>query len=278
MAKKLSFALNHMTVATKRYDEVIAIASHLGCVGVEFRNDLPRALFDGDAPGAVKALAAESGVRILGLSEVKMFNDLSPERAVEARALMKIARELGAESISLIPRCDGEGCGNGERQANLRIALRQIVPMLQEFGLTGLVEPLGFEHSSLRYKHEAMDVIDGLNARGTLKLVHDTFHHHLASETEFFAGDTGIVHVSGVADPTVDVRDMQDNHRILVDASDRLGNVAQIRTLLADGYTGAVSYEAFSPLVHEYTDPIGQVSASMTYVCDQLAAAGIEAK
>ena len=34
--------------------------------------------------------------------------------------------------------------GNGERQAALRMALKALRPMLEDHGLVGLVEPLGF--------------------------------------------------------------------------------------------------------------------------------------
>lgn len=266
----IPFALNHMTTANLRYDQVLSLASKLGCIGVEFRNDLPRALFDADAPERVRSLAKDANLRILGISEVKMFNVWSDARREEAAALIEIATEIGAESISLIPRCDGQGLGNGERQANLRVALRELLPMIRDAGLVGLVEPLGFEHSSLRLKEEAMDAIDGVGGRSIFKLVHDTFHHKLANETAFFCEDTGIVHVSGVVDSVVSVREMQDYHRILVDADDRLGNIAQLREMIKQGYTGSVSYEAFSPLVHDETNPFEAIKTSIEFIAHAL--------
>ncbi len=266
----VDFALNHMTSAKLRYDKVLSLASDLGCVGVEFRNDLPGDLFDGDAPEKVRGLAEKASLRILDLSEIKMFNCWSAERAREAAALMDTAKAIGAESVSLIPRCDGKGLGNGERQANLRLALRELLPMLKDAGLIGLVEPLGFEHSSLRFKEEAMGGVDGVGGRGVFRLVHDSFHHHLAGETKFFCEDTGIVHVSGVVEPDVGIREMQDSHRILVNAADRLGNVAQLREMRAGGYTGPISYEAFSPLVHDDPDLANSLSNSMSFIAGQL--------
>lgn len=262
----IPFALNHMTTAKLRYDQVLSLASKLGCIGVEFRNDLPRALFDGDAPEKVRSLAKAANLRILGISEVKMFNIWSDARREEAAALIVIANELGAESISLIPRCDGQGLGNGERQANLRVALRELLPMFSEAGLIGLVEPLGFEYSSLRFKAEAMEAIDGVGGRGVFKLVHDTFHHTLAGESALYCEDTGMVHVSGVVDPNVSVRGMQDSHRVLVDADDRLGNITQLRKLINGGYAGPVSYEAFSPLVHEEPNPFEAIKTSIEFI------------
>ena len=267
----LPTALNHMTAPALRYDAFIDLAASLGCVGVEFRNDLPGALFDGDSPETVRAKAADAGIRILALAEVKRFNDWSADKAAEALALMKIAAACGAEAVSLIPRNDALGMGNGERQANLRVAMRDLKPMLEDFGLIGLIEPLGFEICALRYKSEAVDAIEDLGATGRFKLVHDTFHHHLAGGGPLFPQHTGIIHISGVVDPVVTVADMRDGHRVLVDAHDRLGNTEQIAALAAAGYTGPVSFEPFSPLVHAFTDPRAELARSFAFIQSRLA-------
>ncbi|MGR3344804.1 MAG: TIM barrel protein [Paracoccaceae bacterium] len=266
----VAFALNHMTTAKLRYDDFVQVASDLGCIGIEFRNDLPGALFDGDAPEKVRELAENASLRILGLSEIKMFNFWSDDRAQEAFVLIEIAKMIGAETVSLIPRCDGQGLGNGERQANLRVALRELLPMISNAGLIGLVEPLGFEQSSLRFKEEAMQAIDGVGGRSVFKLVHDTFHHALSGEAVFFCEETHVVHISGVVDTGISVREMQDSHRVLVDSEDRLGNVVQLRQLLDGGYTGPVSFEAFSPLVHDDPIPLEAIKSSMKFVADAL--------
>ncbi len=274
----IAFALNHMTTARLRYDKVLSLAEALGCVGIEFRNDLPGELFDGDAPEKIRRLAKTASLRILGLSEIKMFNFWSDERKKETVALIDIAKAIGAESVSLIPRSDGQGLGNGERQANLRLALRELLPMLNNAGLIGLVEPLGFEHSSLRFKAEAMDAIDGVGGRGVFRLVHDTFHHHLAGETAIFCEDTGIVHISGIVDPHISVREMQDSHRVLVDETDRLGNITQLKELRNAGYDGPISFEAFSPIVHRDENPLRSISESIRYVTDALSEIPISQK
>jgi 2-keto-myo-inositol isomerase len=111
---------------------------------------------------------------------------------------MRIARAAGAEAVSLIPRNDNQGTGKGERRAALRVALKALKPMLEDHGLVGMVEPLGFEISALHYKAEAVEAIEAIGGRGRFKLVHDTFHHALAHGGPFFPDDTGIVHVSGV--------------------------------------------------------------------------------
>ena len=268
----VSFALNHMTVARASYADLVRIAAGLSCVGIEVRNDLTQPLFDGMDPSEAGEMARDAGLRLRAVAEVKRFNDWSEDKRAEALALVKIAQAAGAEAVSLIPRNDNQGMGNGERQANLRIALRELKPMLEDHGLLGLVEPLGFEICALRHKSEAVDAIEALGAAGTFRLVHDTFHHHLAHGGPIYPGHTGIVHISGVTDPDLGVAEMGDAHRVLVDERDRLGNVAQIAALGSAGYAGPVSFEAFAPSVHASADPAGDLGASMDFIRSRLAA------
>jgi 2-keto-myo-inositol isomerase len=267
----LPFALNQMTAPSLRYDALIELAGRLSCIGVELRNDLGRPLFEGDAPEKVAAKARERGLRIVGLSQVYPFNAWSDAVRGKVEALIAAALAAGAETISLIPRNDGEGLSEGERQANVRTALAEIKPLLEAAGMVALVEPLGFLSSSLRSKAELVEIIEALGAADRFKLVHDTFHHHLAGGGPFFPEHTGIVHVSGVVDRGLPVAAMRDDHRILVDADDRLGNVEQIARLRAAGYAGPISFESFSPEVHRLADPGAALSRSMGFIASELA-------
>ena len=266
-----SFALNHMTVARLDYRSLLDLAAELGCIGVEVRNDLPQPLFDGMAPEAAGELAREKGLRLLAVAEVKRFNDWSGDKAADASALMKIAQAAGAEAVSLIPRNDNQGMGNGERQAALRVALKALKPMLEDHGLVGLVEPLGFEICALRYKGEAVEAIEAIGGTGRFKLVHDTFHHTLAHGGPIFPAHTGIIHISGVTNQTVTLAQMTDAHRILVDGADRLGNIDQIVALQAAGFAGSVSFEAFAPQVHASVTPGADLAASIQFIREGLA-------
>lgn len=265
-------ALNHMTVPNLGYESFLDLAVSLECVGVEVRNDLGRPLFDGMDPIAAGRMAQDKGLRLVGLSQVYPFNSWSDAIAAEVRDLIAIAKACGAETISLIPRNDGTETGNGERHANLRIALKNIKPMIEDAGLIALIEPLGFPRSSLRSKQDAVETINALDAAHVFKIVHDTFHHTLAEGGPIFVGQTGIVHISGVVDPALAIDQMEDEHRVLVDAQDRLGNVAQIRALLSAGYDGPISYECFSPQTHALADPASALRQSFEFISSQLAA------
>ena len=103
--------------------------------------------------------------------------------------------------------------------------------------------------------------------------MHDTFHHHLAGEAATFPRLTGLVHISGVVDPDVAVDEMRDSHRVLVTTRDRVGNLEQIRALLADGYDGIFSFEPFAAEVHRLSKPEEAIGRSVTFITEELQAA-----
>lgn len=263
----MRFALNHITTPNLALPDFFELARRLGMTEVEIRNDLP------DVVGAwaatdVRTEAEKAGVTILSINALYPFNDWSgdlPERAI---ALADYAAACGAKALVMCPRNDGTEIASDRVIA----ALAAMKPILDERGLTGLVEPLGFPVSSLRTKREAIAAIEAADGRETYRLVHDTFHHHLAGETEFFPDWTGLVHISGVTDPGVAVADMLDDHRVLVDGSDRLGNLTQIRALLAAGFEGPYSFEPFATEVHDLAEPEPAVRDSMDHVSAGVAA------
>ncbi|MBB3407510.1 2-keto-myo-inositol isomerase [Rhizobium sp. BK316] len=263
----IRFALNHMAAPSLSIEDFFALAVSLGIDAVEIRNDLAgNAILDGTRPEVIRQAAARHGVAIISINALQRFNEWNATREREARELIDYAKAVGSQAVVLVPKNDGTGRADGERQANLRQSLVALRPMLDAAGLVGLVEPLGFEICSLRSKAEAADAIETLGAQPTFRLVHDTFHHHLAGETPFFAHLTGLVHISGVSDPAVSVADMRDPHRALVDADDRLGNAAQIRALLQASYKGPFSFEPFASEVHALKDPGAALKASMDYL------------
>ncbi|MGQ3210924.1 TIM barrel protein [Shinella sp.] len=267
----LNFALNHMTAPALKLDAFFSLAVSLGMTAVEIRNDLDgNAILDGTTPSDVKSLAERHGVTIISINALQRFNEWTPARAAEAKELIDYAAACGARALVLVPKNDGTGQADSERQANLREALTALKPLLDAAGIIGLVEPLGFEICSLRSKREAAEAIKAVGGEQTFRLVHDTFHHHLAGEPDLFADLTGLVHISGVEDPAVSVSDMRDGHRVLVGPEDLLGNISQIKALLSAGYTGPLSFEPFSPAVHGVTDPKAAVTQSVAYISENV--------
>lgn len=264
-AAKLRFALNHMAAPQLGLAEFFSLARSLGISEVEIRNDISgKPILDGTSAPSVKAAATNAGVTIITINALQRFNEWNAAREREAIALADYARDCGAKAIVLVPVNDGSGRGDGERQKNVETALRGLKPILADRGIAGLVEPLGFVVCSLRRKSEAAAAIDAVG--GGFRLVHDTFHHHLAGEPQMFPALTGLVHISGVDDPKIAVADMRDAHRVLVDPKDRLGNVEQLRALRAAGYQGPFSFEPFAEQLRSLAEPARSIRDSMNFI------------
>lgn len=256
-----SFCLNHMTTPSMSFIELVRTAAALGCSGVEVRNDLNTELFDGITPEEAKATAEQQGVHIIAVAEVPAFNDGSDRALHQLHELSDLASRCGAHGVSLIPwLADGHKTKSTtlSREAvveQLSNTLADFAPILAKHQLIGFIEPLGFEHASIRLKAEVVEVIESTKLNARFQLVHDTFHHYLADEAELFPEHTGLVHVSGVVSTDLSRDQLTDTHRGLVNSEDRLGNLEQLRLLKHGGYRGPVSIEAFAPAVHNLKKP-----------------------
>ncbi|MBV8763905.1 MAG: TIM barrel protein [Hyphomicrobiales bacterium] len=273
MSTSIEFALNHIAAPKLTAPRFFALARTLGLTNVEMRNDLvgvPTA--DGTPAEEVRKAAQAQGVTILTINALQRFNEWNDRRAGEARELARYAKACGAKALVLVPVNDTSfRPTDRERREGLRGALRHLMPILVENELRGFVEPLGFPISSLRLKREAVEAIDAIDGGSVFRLVHDTFHHHLAGETVLFPERTGICHISGVIEHALPLTSLQDAHRVLVDEADILGNVAQIKALLAGGYKGVFSFEPFAESVQRASDLKEKLEASMGYIAKGLA-------
>ena len=263
-----AIALNHRVAPAASLTAFFDLAVALGISAVEIRNELPGvAIADGTEPETVRQEAAKRNLTILSINALYPFNIWTAERAAEAAKLIDYAKACGAGGIVLCPLNDANYAASPtERLAALREALAALAPLLRKAGIVGLVEPLGFPECSLRLKREAVEAIDAVGGSDVFKLVHDTFHHHVAGETETFPERTGLVHISGVVDRAVPRDALKDAHRVLVDADDLLDNLSQIRALAVAGYTGPLSFEPFADSVSNASDIRGLLADSIARV------------
>jgi len=268
MSHPLRFALNRMVAPRLSLPDFIDLAVTLKADAIEIRNDLKGIeIEDGTAPQTVRQLCAARGIRVLSINALYPFDVWNDERRAQATKLAAYARDCGAEALVLCPLNDRADTRNAaERACGLRTALTELAPILREHGVLGFVEPLGFEECSLRRKRQAVDAIKAIGGLDVYRVVHDTFHHHLASEEEYFPDLTGIVHISGVEDTRVPLASIRDGHRVLVGEADILGNARQIDHLLKSGYSGHLSYEPFADSVHGVADIRQALGASMDHL------------
>jgi 2-keto-myo-inositol isomerase len=268
----LSYAISHTVAPRKSFADLVKLATSLGLDQVEIRNDLKGVPISDDTPAArIREEAEAGGVRILSINALQRFNDWSDERAREAAWLARYADDCGAKALVLCPVNDvSYRLSESERLRNLREALRALAPIVAEAGIVGLVEPLGFEESSLRLKEEAVAAIEELDLGDHFRIVHDTFHHYLAGEVRMFPEWTGLVHISGCDHDNLPRGRMRDEHRVLVGANDVCGTLLQILTLM-EGYSGAYSFEPFAASVQRESDIASALEASMHWIDRQIA-------
>src|SRR5690606_27517439 len=158
-SEPIRFALNQKTLPQTTFLEFLDIAADLGCVGVEARNDLARPLFDGISPLEAGKLVRERGLRLIGVSEVFPFDDWTEERRDLAKTLLRCASEAGAETVSLIPRVDGQGPSMFGSPVRHQDILSEILAIADGGDITLLIEPIGFPGSAIRFQGEAAECI-----------------------------------------------------------------------------------------------------------------------
>jgi 2-keto-myo-inositol isomerase len=256
-APKLS--LNRIAKPQLPLPEFLRLAADLGMRYAEVRNDIPgTAVLDGLSDAALQKAQADTGVQILTINALYPFERAQTLSATleKLKGLIADARRVGCPHVVMCPFNEpGDTRSATQRAHDLVVTLNAYGPVLSAAGMVGLVEPLGFERSTLRTKKAALDGIRRCTHPQAFKLVHDTFHHYLSGETELFPAETGLVHVSGVARGKAKAAIQDDDDRILVDATDAMDNRGQVAALLAAGCTAPISYEPFGPSVRAMPVP-----------------------
>ncbi|MGH7152427.1 MAG: TIM barrel protein [Acetobacteraceae bacterium] len=271
----MQYALNHSIAPDRRFREFARIARAVDLADVEIRNDLPGIEIADRTPAAVvRRVAEDAGVRIATINALQRFDEWDDVRAGEARRLASYARECGVGALVLCPVNDtADSRTPMQRDADLRRALKALLPILRDAGISGLVEPLGFPQSALRTKSAALAAIGDVGAGEVFSLLHDSFHHFLSGETEFYPAQTGLVHISGVDDRRLSRADMKDEDRVLVGPDDALDTVGQLRALVRGGYRGLISVETFAPRIQAIADLGAALSSSLAGLTAAIGAA-----
>jgi 2-keto-myo-inositol isomerase len=279
MTQRIHFSINRISAPRIGFAEFAALTRRLGVQAIEIRNDLAGVeMVDGTPGKDIGAIAEAHGLVIRSINALQRFEQFDETRAAEARDMIAYAVACGAEALVLCPTNSLRDARTPEqRHTDLVHALTQLKPLLDEAGLVGLIEPLGFEECAVRRKSQAVRAIKEVGDSSTFRLVHDTFHHHLAGEGLFFPEFTGLIHISGVEDTTLTASQMRDGHRVLVGAADRLGNAAQLATLFKAGYKGYASFEPFAEEIAAATDIEQRLAASMAWLQSAVAEAQAEA-
>ena len=262
------FCINRKIAPNLSINQFFTLVKNLGLNKVEIRNDMKSGSVTDHLGGdKVRELANQHALTIETINAVYPFNQLSDEVLEKTRGLLKDARATGTKSLVLCPLNDGTVISSEQTVA----ALKTLAPLFAEYGIEGLVEPLGFPQSSLRSAALAQQLIK--QAGVPFKIVLDTFHHHLyeGAEQDFAEGvdvnHIGLVHLSGVTD-TRPVAALTDEERIMLSAEDRLQSKQQVQRLEEMGYTGVYAFEPFSSVMDAWSeaDIAREIRTSIDYL------------
>ena len=263
--------LNRIVKPQIPLEEFLKFTADLGIKYVEVRNDFTdKGVLDGLSDAALEKAFKETGIKALTINALYPFEDVRAlkENIEKLKGLIAEAKRIDCPQIVLCPLNDATDKRDPAQRANeLVTALNAYGPLFAQAGMIGLVEPLGFGISSLRTKKDALEGVAKCNYPESYKLLHDTFHHYLSGETEFFPKETAIVHVSGLL-PGKTKAAATDEDRVLVTQDDVMDNRGQVAALLKTGCTAPISYEPFSPRVRNL--PLSelkvQLQKSMQYL------------
>jgi 2-keto-myo-inositol isomerase len=233
-------------------EEFLKFTADLGIKYVEVRNDFTdKGVLDGLSDSALQKAFKDTGIKALTINALYPFEDAKvlKENIEKLKGLIAEAKRIDCPQIVLCPLNDANDKRNPAQRADeLVTALNAYGPLFAQAKMTGLIEPLGFAICSLRTKKVALEAIAKCNYPESYKLLHDTFHHYLSGEIEFFPKETAIVHVSGLLAGKTKAA-TTDEDRILVTEDDIMDNRGQVAALLKAGCTAPISYEPFSSQV-----------------------------
>jgi 2-keto-myo-inositol isomerase len=271
MSRTDLLCLNRIIKPQIPLEEFLKFTADLGIKYVEVRNDFTdKGILDGLSDAALQKAFSDTGIKALTINALYPFEDARVLKAniEKLQEMIAEAKRIGCPQIVMCPLNDANDKRSPARRADeLVTALSAYGPLFAGAGMTGLIEPLGFEICSLRTKKLALEGIANCRYPESYKLLHDTFHHYLSGETEFFPKETAIVHVSGV--PAGKMKSATtDEDRILVTEADIMDNRGQVAALLEAGCTAPISYEPFSSQVRAL--PLPELKSQLQKSIDYL--------
>jgi 2-keto-myo-inositol isomerase len=270
----IRYSINRTCSPDLSLAQFIALAKAAGVEAVEVRNDIPgREFADGTPAETLRDTLADAGLRLASINALQRFNDWNPSRAEEAVSLSRYAATLGAPGMVLCPVVDeAHGWTDRELGEKLRHCLRMLRPILLDHGLIGYVEPLGMRGSTMKLQKMAVAAVSDIDGWGAYRICHDAFQFYRCGDTQMFPKHIGLVHISGVDRADLRPDELTEPDRGLVSEGDRVGNLRQLREIIAGGYSGTVSIEPFKATVQKDPELKSKLASCVAYVRNELEA------
>lgn len=252
----ITFAMNRTCAPQLSLPEFLRLVQGAGVSAIEIRNDIEGQEFlDGTEPSVILDQLQAANIKIASVNALQRFNDWSMPREAEAKFLMDYAAKLGAPGVVLCPvHTIDHGWSEAEAEKKLREGLKQLRPILLDLGVKGYVEPLGMKGSTMTKQSMAVAAIADVDGWDAYELCFDTFQFFRCGDTVLFPEHVGLAHISGIVRTDLSPSELTEPDRVLVESTDRVENIGQIRALQAAGYSGFVSIEPFNAELQQSKD------------------------
>lgn len=269
------FCINRKIAPSLSIESFFCLVKKCGLNKVELRNDmLGGKVTDELSSAQLNALADEYEIEIVTINALQYFNlpEHRPALLKETENMLKQAKAINCRGVILCPNCSANDRRSAEQKEQDTVeALVLLAPLFKKYQVTGLVEPLGFEISSLRSHLLTQSIIR--KSAAPYKMVLDTFHYYLSdiAQAEFDAhidiNTIGLVHLSGVEEARLK-HTLTDEDRIMLSEQDKLNSKQQVANLERLGYQGIYAFEPFSSQLNTWseTDIEREIHQSIVYL------------
>lgn len=273
----IEFAMNRTCAPHLLLVDFIKLVGRAGINAIEIRNDIEgREFMDGTEPSAILEQLEAARIKIASVNALQRFNDWSKQREAQAKFLMNYAAGLGAPGVVLCPVHNiDHGWSEAEAEKNLRDGLKNLRPILLDLGIKGYVEPLGMTGSTMKKQSMAVAAIADIDGWDAYELCFDTFQFFRCGDTMLFPEHIGLAHMSGIVRKDLPHNKLTEPDRVLIENTDLVENVKQLRALRDAGYSGYASMEPFNVGVQQSTDLQENLRLSFARVGAGLSASGI---
>lgn len=260
------FCLNRKAAPGVSLADTIRFVAKAGLQNIELRNDLYGAadnstILDHLNGLDVKKLLGENDVSVETINAIGNMDkrDSIDENIASLTEMLEMSKDFNLKNIIFCPvRSNADSRSPQQRKSEAVQNVREYSKLLKKYQVNGLIEPLGFLDSTLRYPWEGQTVIEESSV-DNFKLVADTFHYYLAGVTdEVFKQKIdpayiGLVHLSAVTN-NKSREQLDDQDRYMLSDNDVMHSARMANNIEKSGYKGLYAFEPFSDDLKKYSE------------------------
>lgn len=263
MLQKSDFCINRCCGGGLDLADLMKLAHEVGVSNIELRTDIHKGktFLDDMSTDEFNELQRKYDVHVANISAVFNSDDRSDWNGKQKEALevASIAQKIGAKHVLFTPIRNANDIRTDDQKfADLVHNLRVYSDILGAAGVDGLVEPLGFGDSSLRFPWVAQQMLQEAGAKN-FKLIADTFHYYKAGvskedfDNKVDVSKIGLIHLSSIpANKSPEEADDADRYFLHDDDSDVMKSVSQVKWIKNSQYSGLYSFEPCAPEINNW--------------------------